>query len=49
VRAIVADPMRPGHVYVAEGNQVDDAQGNTRDEGDVLFARSTDYGAMRDF
>jgi FG-GAP-like repeat len=43
-RAIVADPTRPGQVYVAEGNVVIDPQGNVRDDGDVIFARSTDYG-----
>jgi hypothetical protein len=45
VRAIAADPMRPGTVYVAETNAATDLQGNTRDEGDVVFARSSDYGA----
>ena len=45
VRAIVADPTRPGVVYVADSNQINDPQGNVEDEGDVVFARSTDYGA----
>jgi hypothetical protein len=45
VRAIAADSTRPGYVYVAEGIQVNDASGNTEDEGDIIFARSTDYGA----
>ena len=44
VRAIVADPMRPGYVYVADGNQVYDAAGAGLDEGDVDLRRSTDYG-----
>ena len=44
VRAIVADPLRPGHVYVAETNPAKDPQGNTRDEDEIIFARSTDYG-----
>lgn len=44
VRAIVADPLRPGHVYVAETNPAIDPQGNTLDEDEIIFARSTDYG-----
>src|SRR5439155_19010625 len=43
-RAIAADPTRPGYVYVAEAVEIDDPFGNTLDEGDVIFARSTDYG-----
>jgi hypothetical protein len=45
VRAIVADPARPGYVYAVDAKQVSDAQGSTQDEGEVIFARSTDYGA----
>lgn len=44
VRAIAADPTRPGVVYVTEANQVNDAAGEIADEGEVIFARSTDYG-----
>jgi hypothetical protein len=44
VRAISADPARPGYVYATEGLQVNDAAGDTVDEGDIIFARSTDYG-----
>jgi hypothetical protein len=44
VRAIAADPTRPGYVYVAEAVPVTDPAGNTEDEGEVIFARSTDYG-----
>src|SRR5207237_8030 len=45
VRAIAADPLRPGVVYAAEAAEHTDAFGNVLDEGDVNFARSTDYGA----
>jgi hypothetical protein len=44
VRAVAADPTRPGYVYVAEGAQINDPYGNPLDAGDVIFARSTDYG-----
>src|SRR5204862_443603 len=43
-RAIAADPLRPGTVYAAEAEEIDDPFGNVLDEGDVIFARSTDYG-----
>jgi hypothetical protein len=43
-RAIAADPTRPGSVYVADGFLVTDSSGNTQDEGDIIFAHSTDYG-----
>jgi hypothetical protein len=44
VRAVTADPVRPGHVYVAEPLPVHDGPGNRLDAADVFFARSTDYG-----
>jgi hypothetical protein len=44
-RAIAADPLRPGTVYAAEQEEIDDAFGNVLDQSDVIFARSTDYGA----
>jgi FG-GAP-like repeat len=44
IRAIAADPLRPGTVYAAEAAEHSDAFGNILDEGDVIFARSTDYG-----
>jgi hypothetical protein len=44
VRAIAADPLRPGTIYAAEGFGIADPFGNTLDEGDVIFSRSTDYG-----
>ncbi len=44
VRAIAADPVRPGTVYAVEVVRVDDPSGNTIDAADVFFARSTDYG-----
>ena len=44
VRAIAADPARPGALYVAEATAASDAQGNVRDEGEVRFSRSTDFG-----
>jgi hypothetical protein len=44
VRAIAADPARPGSVYVAESDIDRDASGTIRDPGDVIFARSSDYG-----
>ena len=45
IRDIVADPTRPGYVYVVDDDQISDRNGNPLDQGDVLFARSTDYGA----
>src|SRR5262245_17566788 len=44
VRAIAADPTRPGHVYAAEPTFVLDPLGNQIDGADLFFARSTDYG-----
>jgi hypothetical protein len=43
-RAIAADPKRPGTVYAAEANIITDGAGNILDSGDIVFARSTDYG-----
>jgi hypothetical protein len=44
VRAIAADPSRPGHVYIAEVFDQVNALGAPVDEADIFFARSTDYG-----
>jgi hypothetical protein len=43
-RDIVADPTRPGYVYVADVEAITDQQGNQIDAADVIFARSTDHG-----
>jgi hypothetical protein len=45
LRNIAVDPLRPGTLYVADNLEVDDPAGNALDESDVIFARSTDYGA----
>jgi hypothetical protein len=45
VRDIVADPTRPGALYIADELAISDSAGNPLDEGDVIFARSTDSGA----
>jgi hypothetical protein len=45
VRAVAADPTRPGTVYVAEARPAAGLAGNTTDEGEVVFARSNNYGA----
>ncbi len=45
VRDVVADPTRPGTLYIADELAIIDPAGNTLDEGDIIFARSTDYGA----
>ncbi len=44
IRAIAADPRRPGHVYAVEPVKVLDSAGVRLDPADVFFARSTDYG-----
>jgi hypothetical protein len=44
LRAIAADPTRPGVVYATEAIGVVDALGNVIDSADVRFARSSDYG-----
>jgi hypothetical protein len=44
LRDIVADPTRPGHVYVADTMVITDPLGNQIDAADVIFARSSDYG-----
>jgi hypothetical protein len=45
IRDIAADPTRPGTLYVVVSVQVNGGNGNSLDPGDILFARSTDYGA----
>jgi hypothetical protein len=44
VRALAADPARPGSVYVAESTIDQDAGGTIQDPGDIVFARSADHG-----
>ncbi len=44
VRKIVADPLRPGNVYVAEPQSVVDSSGALVDDSDIIFSRSNDYG-----
>jgi hypothetical protein len=44
VRAIAADPARPGSVYVAEGIGPVNSAGYAFDPGDINFSRSTDAG-----
>jgi hypothetical protein len=44
VRAIAADPSRPGSVYAAEAIGPVNAAGNALDPGDVNFSRSSDDG-----
>jgi hypothetical protein len=44
VRAIAADPARPGSVYAAEVIHNEDATGNAIDQADVHFSRTTDHG-----
>ncbi len=44
MRSIVADPVRPGNIYVAEPLTVYDTVGNPVDAADIFFARSEDYG-----
>ena len=41
-RAIAADPARPGTLYVAEADQVEDRDGAFSDEVDLIFNRSTE-------
>jgi hypothetical protein len=45
VRDIVADPTRPGTLYIADELAISDSAGDPLDEGDIIFARSTDDGA----
>jgi plastocyanin len=40
---VLADPLRPGNIYVICNDDPNNAYGNG-DEGDVVFARSTDHG-----
>ena len=44
LRDIVADPTRPGTLYVAEVISTPNTNGAVLDYGDIFFARSTDYG-----
>ena len=44
MRAIAADPTRPGTVYVAEPIDVKDSAGNLLDHADIRFSRSDDFG-----
>lgn len=41
---VVADPIRPGNVYVIANDDPDNTAG-AGDDGDIVMARSTDYGA----
>ncbi len=43
-RGIVADPVRPGRLYVAEPLPILDSLGNPLDSADIYFARSEDFG-----
>jgi hypothetical protein len=45
IRDIAADPARPGYVYIVAPVQITSGNGTVLDPADVLFARSTDYGA----
>ena len=45
IHEIATDPMRPGNIYIVVSAQVTDRNGDPVDSGDVLFARSTNYGA----
>lgn len=40
---ILADPVRDGHLYVIANDDPDNVHGSG-DEGNIVFARSTDYG-----
>jgi hypothetical protein len=40
---VVADPIRPGNIYVIANDDPDNAAGSG-DDGDIVMARSTDYG-----
>ncbi len=44
MRAIAADPTQPGVVYVSDSFVIQDFTGNVLDDGDIIFARSEDYG-----
>jgi uncharacterized repeat protein (TIGR01451 family) len=42
---ILADPARPGNVYVVSNDDPDNVHGTANDDADVVFSRSTDNGA----
>lgn len=44
VRDIIADPTRPGTLYVAESIPTDNTNGAVLDYGDIFFAKSADNG-----
>lgn len=44
---ILADPVREGHVYVVANDDPDNLHGNG-DEGNIVFARSDDFGETWD-
>ena len=44
---ILADPTREGHIYVIANDDPDNVHGSG-DEGDIVFSRSTDFGATWD-
>lgn len=44
---ILADPVREGHIYVIANDDPDNLHGSG-DEGDIVFARSTDFGETWD-
>jgi hypothetical protein len=44
VRDIIADPTRPGTLYVADAIPTENTNGAALDYGDIFFAKSTDNG-----
>jgi hypothetical protein len=44
VRAVAADPTRPGTLFATEAVQILDPLGNQVDGGDIFFGRSSDHG-----
>ncbi len=44
---VLADPAREGHIYVIASDDPDNLHG-VGDEGNIVFARSTDFGATWD-
>ena len=45
--SILADPAREGHIYIIASDDPDNTHGSG-DEGDIVFARSTDFGQTWD-